>query len=42
MVSARVANEDDVSLLFLNGEPIGARIVVEPLEDKSHHIVGLA
>jgi len=42
VVSARVANEDDVSLLFLNGEPIGARIVVEPLDDESHHIVGLA
>ena len=42
VVSARVANEDDVSMLFLNGEPIGARIVVEPLADESHHIVGLA
>lgn len=42
VVSARVANEDDVSALFLNGEPIGARIVVQPLEDESHHIVGLA
>lgn len=41
VVAGLLAGDDDVSALFLRGEPIGAQVLVNRLDDESHQIVGL-
>jgi hypothetical protein len=42
VIAGSLIEQGDLADLFIEGEPIGERVLIEPSGENTHHVVGIA